>query len=144
MNHINFLVENILQSCNQEHYWKFLIMSKWNEIMGPVASKVSICKIHKNTIILGVSDSSWMQELHLLSTLIKEKINKLLESDRIEIIKLKYVGDIQKGPYKKKRTALTHEKYQLTAKEQAVLVDIKDPELSEALIGFLQKCHQYS
>lgn len=144
MNHINSLVENILQSCNQEHYWKFLIMSKWNEIMGPVASKVSICKIHKNTIILGVSDSNWMQELHLLSTLIKEKINKLIGSNRIESIKLKYVGDIKKGSCKKERITLHSEKYQLTKKEEAVLTAIKDPELSQALIGFLQKCHQYS
>ena len=77
MNHITSHVTQILQNCDKEHYWKFLLMSKWQQIMGNLACKVFILKIQKKTIVLGVSDSCWMQELNLLSELLKEKINTI-------------------------------------------------------------------
>ena len=145
MNHVTSHVAQILQNCSQEHYWKFLIMSKWEEIMGSLASKVSIHKIHQNTIVLGVSDSSWMQELHLLSELIKEKINQILGENRIVAIKLKYAPQTTKRVQKKeKNISLTFVQRTLTAQEQQALREIKDQELSQALVGFLQKCHHFS
>ena len=83
MNHIGSHVAQLLQGCSQEHYWKFLLMSRWEEIVGTLASKVFIYKIHQKSLIIGVSDSSWMQELHLLSGLIKDKINTILGSSHI-------------------------------------------------------------
>lgn len=145
MNHITSYVAYILQNCNQEHYWKFLIMSKWDEIMGSLSDKVIICKIHQNTIVLGVSDSSWMQELHLLSELIKEKINQILGTNRIDAIKLKYVAPAKKVVRKKEKIlSLNYQKRTLTRQEQEALQQVQDEELSQALLGFLQKCHQFS
>lgn len=145
MNHITNHVSQILQDCNQEHYWKFLIMSKWTEIMGSLAGKVSIHKIHQNTVILGVCDSSWMQELHLLSELIKEKINQILGDNRIESIKLKYVAPTKKTTQKKAASAQQPcVDRTLTKQELEALEKIEDKELSQALIGFLKKCHQPS
>lgn len=145
MNHITSHVAQLLQSCSQEHYWKFLLMSKWNEIMGNLACKVSIHKIHQKTIVLGVYDSCWMQELTLLSELIKEKINQILGNNRIESIKLRYVVPpkqiIQK---KEKPLSVIHTQKALNACEIHALEQIKDQELAQALIGFLQKCHQFS
>lgn len=145
MNHITSHVAQLLQSCSQEHYWKFLLMSKWNEIMGSLACKVSIHKIHQKTIVLGVYDSCWMQELNLLSELIKEKINQILGSNRIESIKLKYMVPSNKMIQKKERPKpFTHTQKTLSPSEIQALEQIKDQELAQALVGFLQKCHQFS
>lgn len=145
MNHIGSHVAHLLQSCSKEHYWKFLLMSKWEEIVGSMSSKVFIYKIHQKSVILGVSDASWMQELHLLSGLIKDKINVILGSNQIDAIKLKYIASTKKVIQKKQNSiSLTKEFKPLTAQEIQALSNIKDQELSQALIGFLQKCHQFS
>ncbi len=113
--------------------------------MGSLASKVSICKIYNNSITLGVTDSSWMQELHLLSELIKDKINKTLDQPRIELIRFKYISEhVTNNPTKQKPLPQCHKEKTLTTREQQALQDIKDPELSQALLGFLQTCHKFS
>lgn len=145
MNHIGSHVAQLLQGCSQEHYWKFLLMSRWEEIVGTLASKVFIYKIHQKSLIIGVSDSSWMQELHLLSGLIKDKINTILGSSHIETIKLKYVAESKKIIQKKQKTVpLNHPTKILTPQEIQALSNIQDKELCQALVGFLQKCHQFS
>ena len=145
MNHIGSHVAQVLQGCSQEHYWKFLLMSRWEEIVGTLASKVFIYKIHQKSLIIGVSDSSWMQELHLLSGLLKDKINTILGSSHIETIKLKYVAESKKIIQKKQKTVpLNHPTKILTPQEIQALSNIQDKELCQALVGFLQKCHQFS
>lgn len=145
MNHIAAHVAELLQKGNQEHYWKFLLMSRWEEIVGNLASKVFVYKIYQKSLVLGVNDSSWMQELHLLSGLIKDKINTILGCNQIESIKLKYVAETKKIIQKKEKTIpLLQQTKKLTAQEVQALSVIKDQELSQALVGFLQKCHQFS
>ncbi len=130
MNHIGSHVAQLLQGCSQEHYWKFLLMSRWEEIVGTLASKVFIYKIHQKSLIIGVSDSSWMQELHLLSGLIKDKINTILGSSHIETIKLKYVAESKKIIQKKQKTVpLNHPTKILTPQEIQALSNIQDKEL---------------
>ena len=80
-----------------------------------------------------------MQELHLLSELIKTKINLTLSEPRIKTIRFKYstkkVTSIQKiNAY----TPLPYIPKALTSKEQQALNQIEDPELSQkrdALLG---------
>lgn len=145
MNHIGSHVAQLLQSCNQEHYWKFLLMSRWEEIVGTMGTKVFIYKIHQKSLILGVNDSSWMQELHLLSGLIKDKINIILGNNQIDSIKLKYIAQSKKIIQKKQKAIILNQPTKaLTPEEMHALSTIKDQELSQALVGFLQKCHQFS
>jgi len=145
MDHIKSFLPKFMQTINHEKQWKLQIMSQWNTIMGTLASKVSICKIYNNSITLGVTDSCWMQELNLLSELIKDKINNTLDTPRIEIIRFKYISQHAAGSQKKEtESPLQHKEKMLTAKEQQALCNIKDPELSQALQGFLQTCHRFS
>ena len=145
MNHIKNYLPQFAPSGQHEKHWKLLLMSEWNNIMGSLVSKVSICKIYNNSITLGVTESSWMQELHLLSELIKDKINKTLGQPRIELIRFKYVSEHAAGTPKKQFTAQACNKEKvLTEREKQALQDIKDPELSQALLGFLQLCHKFS
>lgn len=145
MNHIAAHVAQLLQKGNQEHYWKFLLMSRWEEIVGSLATKVFIYKIHQKSLVLGVTDSSWMQELHLLSGLIKDKINVILGNNQIEAVKLKYIATTKKIIQKKQKAIILDQPVKtLTTQETQALSQIKDQELSQALVGFLQKCHQFS
>lgn len=145
MNHIGSHVAQIFQGSSKEHYWKFLLMSKWEEIVGTMSSKIFIYKIQQKSLVLGVNDSNWMQELNLLSEMIKEKINETLGSNQIESIKLKYISQPKKNIQKKQFSIALHMQTKpLTSQEKEALLNIKDQELAQALIGFLQKCHQFS
>lgn len=142
MKHIKDCLPHISVS-NSHQNWKFQLMNEWTAIMGSLVGKVSIYKIYNNSIILGVSDSGWMQELYLLSNLIKQKINAVLDRPRIETIRFHYVT---KQTCKKPDTIVTTEiiakERSLTTREKKALDKITDPELSEVLIRLLQKCHQ--
>src|SRR5439155_41226 len=53
-----------------EKNWKTDLLYRWRDIIGSLHSKVRIEKIHDDTLILGVFNSCWMQELYLLSPLL--------------------------------------------------------------------------
>lgn len=145
MDHIKNFVIQIVKSSNPEHDWKSTIMQNWNTIIGSLTSKVFIEKIHNDTITLAVTDSCWMQELHLLSEIIKEKINQTLSEPRIQVIRFKYATKKTHNTQKKLiNTTHPFVPKQLNNQEQEALNCIKDPELSQALMRFLQKCHHLS
>jgi hypothetical protein len=146
MNHIKNLVVQIVKTSSPDKDWKAIIMQNWSEIIGSLASKVFIEKIHNDTITLAVTDSCWMQELHLLSELIKSKINKTLSQPRIQTVRFKYATKkIFVSPKSKKANVIfPFVPKPLTLHEQQALLQIKDPELSQALMRFLQKCHHLS
>lgn len=142
MKHIKSFLPNIPVS-NHHKNWKFNLMHQWGTIMGSLVTKVSIHKIYNDSITLGVSDSSWMQELYLLSNVIKQKINATLDKPRIETIRFHYITNnadtktitpLAQAPMTKDRA--------LTVREKKALEKINDPELSQALTRLLQKCHQ--
>ena len=113
--------------------------------MGTLVSKVSIRKIYNDSITLNVSDSSWMQELYLLSSLIKKKINAALDKPRIETIRFYYAAQKEEKIEKTiEEIATPNKEITLTTKEQNALKKISDPELYQALTRLLQKCHRSS
>ena len=97
-------------------------------------------KIYDDAILLGVYETCWMQELHLLSNIIIKKINTHLDYPYIKQIRLKYV---QKPEFlvKKPLDCLQNPKisHNLSKKEQAALNQIADPELRQAIEQFLKK-----
>ncbi|MBI2344701.1 DUF721 domain-containing protein [Candidatus Dependentiae bacterium] len=142
MNHIKNIIGRIVKPSSSQTGWKNTIMQNWQEIMGPLSDKIFIEKIQKDYIVLGVVDSCWMQELHMLSDVIKKKINENLDKPYIQNIQFKYsskkIATISKI---KKITPSAYEFKPLTNLEAEALSHIKDPELSKALTRFLQKCH---
>lgn len=143
MNHIKNIVNQIVKSSCPQTSWKNSIMQNWQEMMGPLAHKIFIEKIQNNCIVLGVTDSCWMQELHMLSDVIKKKINENLDKPHIQDIQFRYsskkIAHVQKI---KNTLPLLYEFKPLTKSEEDALTHIKDPELSQALTRFLQKCQQ--
>ena len=149
MDHIKNIVNQIIKSSSSDTGWKNKIIQNWQEIMGPLAHKIFIEKITKDYIVLGVTDSCWMQELHMLSDMIKKKINEHLDKPYIQNIQFKYSSKKIARVRKNKTTSslphesLLNESKPLTKVEQEALTQIKDPELSQALARFLQKCQQF-
>jgi hypothetical protein len=144
MDHIKNIVNQIIKSSSAQTGWKNNILQNWQEIMGPLAHKIFIEKIYKDCIVLGVVDSCWMQELHMLSDMIKKKINERLDQPYIQNIQFKYsfkkIARVQKH---RNVIPLPYEYKPLTTSEEEALKQIKDPELSQALKRFLEKCQQF-
>jgi hypothetical protein len=142
MNHIKNIVSEIIKTTNPQITWKTSIMQNWQDIMGAIACKIFIEKITNDSIVVGVTDSCWMQELHMLSDVLKTKINNSLDKPRIKTIQFKYSSKKITRIQKIKNTVpLPYAFRPLTQEEQQALTSIKDNELSEALSRFLQKCH---
>lgn len=128
---------------NKETHWKFQLLSNWHDIMGTLADKVHIEKIYEDTLVLGVPNSCWLQELYLLSSMVRNSINAKLDQPRIKELRFKKSGI---KPPKKKNTAPykqpTVKNVQLSPREHLALAKITDPELSAALKKFLIRCYQ--
>ena len=136
----NFLSPFITQPNN----WKVTLLANWRDIMGSLGSQVTLEKIHEDTLILGVVDSCWMQELYLLSELILRTINQKLDRPRIKQLRFKKVG-IKKASSKPQSQQSFHQKrtsIPLSVQEQQALEMVKDKELKDALLAFLIKCYQ--
>ncbi|MEX0939948.1 MAG: DUF721 domain-containing protein [Candidatus Babeliales bacterium] len=126
-----------------EHEWKKNLLSNWTDIIGHLSSQVRLEKIDNDSLILGVNDSSWLQELYLLTPILLETINAKLDKPRIKKLKFKQT------PKKKERIRNIHncsqtpaKKVTLTKKEQAILNNIEDADLRNALKNFLLRCYQ--
>lgn len=128
---------------NQNNNWKFDLLNNWHTIFGPLSSKVYLEKIHEDTLILGVQDSCWLQELYLLSNMLLKSINQTLDQPRIKHLRFKTIGikkEKQRIKNVKKEWCLTP--VILNSCEQQALQEIKDPELKLALQDFLNRCYR--
>ena len=72
----------------EEHLWKLELFKQWNAIIGKMKDKVIIEKIDGETLYLCASHPVWAQELHLLTPMIKERINACLPSNTIKTIRI--------------------------------------------------------
>jgi hypothetical protein len=126
----------------QDNLWKGQLFNNWNQIMGTLASRVQLEKIENDTVTLGVSDSVWLQELYLLSTVLINTINQSLDTPRIKKIKFRHATPRTDHAPTVLKKNITHNRQQrpLTAQEQHALHAITDKELSTVLYQFLMRC----
>ena len=138
-------IKNVLHSVfSKQNNWKIKLLQNWPQIMGKLKHKVRLEKINHDSLVLGVYDSCWLQELYLLSPILLKKINQKLENKTFKKLHFKQVG-IKKNKKTKKgliKEEIIHTKTKLTQHEEKTLQKIKDPDLSEALKNFLLKCHR--
>jgi len=133
------LLKNIFPA---EQEWKMQLMSNWNSILGDLGNKVRIEKILDDTIVCGVQNSCWMQELYMLSPVLIKTINKNLDKPRIKQLRFK-----KTGTYTEKKTVVKKQKrvplpahIDLTVKQKKALEEIEDNELRKSLEKFLIRC----
>ena len=124
--------------------WKFALLDQWPTIIGSLNSKISLEKVTENSVVLGVIDSCWMQELYLLTPLIQSLINKSLDKPRIKKVIFKQKNNFQHKKQlniKNKRSEMSHIKcIPVSSKESAALVQIQDEELRHFLTQFRNRC----
>jgi hypothetical protein len=126
---------------NIQDNWKCKLLNNWTSIIGSLASQVCVEKIEDETLTLGVRDSCWLQELHLLSPLLLKEINNKLDQPRIKKLRFKAMTHIKHNrAAKTKNTNTNLHSRALSHKEQAALNKIEDTQLQSVLQRFLMRC----
>ena len=143
---INDILSQLLHKTphNDVQNWKLYLVTNWAQIVGPLASRICIEKIEHDTIIIGVCDSTWLQELYLLSEVLLQKINQSLQTPHLKKIKFKHASykTTIKKIYQKSPVIATKKQQPLTHAERGALHAIADQELSNVLYQFLVRCQQ--
>jgi flagellar biogenesis protein FliO len=123
--------------------WKIDLLRNWDTIIGNLNTKVYLEKITDDTLVLGVTDSCWLQELYLLSHVILQVINEKLDRPRIKQLRFKKIGirPVKKAAYTAPKPRARVQR-PLTSKEKQALTNIKDAQLQQALEDFLIRCYQ--
>lgn len=139
MRPINNLLSGLVQKSSSKN-WKLYLVQNWPDIIGNLHQRVSLEQVYENSVLLGVHDSNWMQELYLMSRLIIKKINDSLEVPRITSVRFKATG-IKKTNIKQIYSYTRQEKVMvLSAQERQALEKISDPLLRQALEELYKKC----
>lgn len=140
-------LKNLLQNVFKSENWKLKLLSQWDTIAGNLADKMRLEKIEGETLIIGVYQASWMQELYLLSNVLKKSINEHLGYPYVKRLRFKHAAPRSKKvtPLIKTETQASTNKTEkpitLSGSEQKALGKIKDTQLKEALHNFLSRCH---
>jgi Dna[CI] antecedent, DciA len=140
MQNVKNILDSLLQPSIHKEAWKINLIKNWPTIIGSLHEKVSLQKINATSVVIGVYDSCWIQELYLLSKLILKKINSSLDRPRIETLRFQC---IEKKELVLKKQAPAQEqqlKRALNPKESLALQKIHDPQLYAALQTLLQRC----
>lgn len=121
--------------------WRVGLARDWHAIVGGLATRTCLEKIYEDTVVIGVYESHWMQELYLLSPEIKEAINAVLKVPRIRHVRLKLVEEKKKTirkvyPKKIRRP----DSVVLTSSQTHALARIQDEDLRVALTDFWARC----
>lgn len=137
-------IKTILNSLLAQHNnWQLQLLQCWPSIVGNIKTDVQLLKIYEDTLVIGVMDSCWLQELYLLSPLLIQTINQKLDLPRIKKLRFKSIGITDKKIKKESRKKVTEEKtIQLNAQEKEILVQIKDKQLATFLHDYLIRVYR--
>lgn len=136
-------IKNFLKQFVSKSDWKLDLIAKWPTIIGTLNDKVTLEHVDETSITLGVNNSSWMQELYLLSPMLRDIINKHLDKPRIKDIRFKNVTFKSKDiPLPTLPSHKKNKPVRLSNKELETLNKINDSELRNVLKQFLIRCHQ--
>jgi hypothetical protein len=137
-----FLKDLLPNIINPEKNWKTDLLFRWQEIIGPLHTKVRIEKIQSDILFLGVFHSCWMQELYLLSPLLIKTINEKLDQPHIKQIRFKQISLKKDKTQKKARKYVEKKEVALSQEDERSLAAITDPALRDALRAFRIRCYQ--
>lgn len=137
-------LKNVLHTLlPQNDNWKVQLLSNWETILGNLKTKVHLEKIYEDTLVLGVYESCWMQELYLLSHVLLQNINQKLDQPRIKHLRFKKVGLRKKTQrFTAQNEKKVYKPVVLNAKENKALAALPDEQLRCVLEKFLIRCYQ--
>ncbi len=126
------------------HTWQMYLIQNWRTIVGNLHTRICLEKIQEDTIVVGVYDAHWMQELFLLNSMLLTMMNAHFDKPYIKQIRLKLAKQNPETVKKKKKLpaaavgpSLT---INLTEEHRVALAQVKDSELQKILQDFLGYC----
>lgn len=124
--------------------WQVQLLTRWDAIVGNLKTQVHLLRIHEDTLILGVPDVCWMQELYLLTPLLLQTINQNLDKPRIKNLRFKAAGKPCDKKHTGKKSSFTPKKMivKLSISEEKALNELADPELAAAFKEYLARCRE--
>lgn len=134
---------------SQQSDWRSHLVRNWHLIIGTLHTRMCLEKIFEDgTLLLGVHDSRWMQELFYLAPDIIQTINTYFNQPYITRIRF-ILSRTQHNPHKRTAGANKHQVQQaesiskpmrvLTARERQALQRVDDPQLQQILTQIMQK-----
>lgn len=134
-------LKKLINSVLEKEDWRLDLARDWNTIVGSLKTRVRLEKVYDDTLVIGVYEYQWMQELYLLSPVLKQQINEYLKKDRINHIRLKLVEDRKRKPIAPKTKPLVRpKKVCLNSIQENALNEIPDTALQNSLVDFLGRC----
>ena len=137
-------IKDLLQRVlNPEADWRILLLNNWQTIVGSLKTRIRLEKIYSDTLIIGVYESHWMQELFLLSRVLIQAINKQLGKQYIANLKFQLICQNSVKPILKPKVAAVPcsiTKASLTHEQENALLRVKDEQLRHELVRFLARC----
>ncbi len=135
------LLKNLLNQILEKDDWRLNLARQWDQVVGSLKTRIRLEKIYNDTLVIGVYEYHWMQELYLLSPELRQKVNHFLQEDRITHIRFKLVEEKKRAPSKPPPAPLVRpEKIVLTSSQKKALKCIEDNHLKESLIDFWGRC----
>ena len=141
---IKQLLNHFLARQNAEN-WQLYLMQHWRTIVGDLHIRMNIENISGDTLIIGVYDPHWMQELYLLSSVLRETINDSLEQayvKRIRFVLAKRRDGKAELAVKKVAQKVIIKNKIITDRQYTALSAVKDEKLQHILQDFLQYCRR--
>lgn len=128
---------------NEQKNWQLRLLNAWPNIVGLIKTHVELLKIYDDTLVIGVLDSCWLQELYLFSPLLLQKINEHLDKPRIKKLRFKAIGTDNKKIKKNSQEYITISKQPLvlTSTQKEALAGIEDEQLRDALKNYLIRAY---
>ena len=126
---------------NKQDDWRITLARRWHEVVGDLETRIRLEKIFDDTLVIGVYESHWMQELYLLSSVLRDSINDFIGEERIRHLRFKLVEDKKRTKRKPPPKKVKRPKnVVLSPAQKKALADITDDELRKALTQFWGRC----
>ncbi len=142
-------IKNLIPSCMlRESAWQKALLAAWPSIMGPLHEHAVIEKIVPPLLVIGVTNSCLLQELHLLSPVLLKKIQETVAADSLKQIRLQLKAMPRRNTPRVLTTPMVHmpqkkltqEATMLPMLHKNALMNIKDQSLRDALLSFWLHC----
>lgn len=131
----------------EEHRWKLELFTLWNTIIGHMKNKVSIEKIDNDILYLNVSHPAWAHELHLLSPLLKKKINAHFAQQKISTIRFHNRTAVAGKKFLKKtppdQRNFGRQAAILTDQENSILARLTSEGLHSVVAEYFMRCKAF-
>lgn len=136
-------IKDLVLSVLPTESWKIKLLINWPTIVGDLKKHVTLEKIDEHSLVLGAFNSSWMNELYLLSPILIANINKHLDYPRIKFVRFK-IAQVKESKIETTSVKPIQEKKPifLSTSEQKALSAISDEQLRDSLKKFLIRCKQ--